>query len=239
MANAIVDRNKRTVDRTIKPKADPRNRPRSVIVWLALAMSMLLLLIMLELAMWMHGVSRAKMWSRRVAGGTAIFVCILLLIVLWNDKVKTRRWLEENIFVDEAKRQSYKCIRPQGPPGQFVVFPVRVLRRGVPTRFIDITEDALLVELNTNYGAHVDSEKALRSALEATLLPKIAGIDIIIFQGKDAGPTSLAAGVALRNAYGASDPLLATKVAAAILDPSREISSLSPASSFPNSPFNR
>jgi len=99
--------------------------------------------------------------------------------------------------------------------------------------------DALLVELNTNYGAHVDSKKALRSALEAALLPKIAGIDIIIFQGKDAGPTSLAAGVALRNAYGASDPLLATKVAAAILDPSLEISSLSPASSFPNSPFNR
>ena len=132
-------------------------------------------------------------------------VAVAWLYAYANDTEESRRRRDAAFSRRALKSQTFKCVSPQ-VPGEFVVFPVRVRKRGVAaSRVVSLEADELRVELDTrarDAEGKIDSEGSLRALLEAALLPRFeaGAAEIVTFQGADGGPTGLAGGLALNRA---------------------------------------
>lgn len=150
-----------------------------------------------------------------VAGVAAV----MLGWTLRNDLRRTKRLVEEARRRHQLKRKAFKAIQPQ-IPGRFCVFPVCVHRRFVPTSKIVALEDtALAVELATDTtvaAVQTATETALKALLDGTLGDPDK-YEVVVFQGRDAGPTGLAAGVALKHGW---NPSLPSHVGSILMDAS-------------------
>lgn len=166
-----------------------------------------------------HGVEDAHRKAKSTVGVLAAG-CALLLVFGYardrsRDKTRTRHAQSQRAL----DHQTFQCVRPQ-TPGAFVVFPVRVVRRGVAaSRVVALNGDELLVELDTaqrDAAGQVDSEGSLRRLLEAALLPRFPSdtAEVVTFYGE--GPTGLAGGLALRR--GGPDFALGPKVGRYLMD---------------------
>mmetsp|Transcript_2984 Transcript_2984/g.11355 ORF Transcript_2984/g.11355 Transcript_2984/m.11355 type:complete len:302 (-) Transcript_2984:265-1170(-) len=213
-----------------------------------------------------YGPGEAHSLAWTISTRVGVLVGVVGLCAFGRDCAASRHNARIACSREALKRQSFKCITPQ-IPGLFVVFPVRVVRRGVAhARVVAVDDDAVRVELDTDADAGVDSEAALRTFLEEALAPGLvapssssgasssgassstatekndtaasASFEIVTFVGKkDAGPTSLAAGVAMsptvsttatthpqqrhHKAGGGGDPALAARVGKRLMDLAR------------------
>lgn len=171
---------------------------RRVFVVLALAVSLFFLL-PLSLHAFLASIGVAQ--SAKAAAWVTLVVAAGAAVGLgWALRRDIRRARKAFLAAEDrraVKRGSFKCVVPE-ILGQFVVFPVRVERRGqLQSRIVALDDDALRVDLSTDHGRGHDSAVALKALLEAALLPHFHQAEIVAYQGKDAGPTGLAAGLAL------------------------------------------
>ena len=155
----------------------------------------------------MHGMEleKAHMWAFAVTA--MLFLCFLVALAwAYGNDTELSRMTRAQAFSERAlKKQTFKCVAPQ-VPGEFVVFPVRVYKRGVKaSRIVSLEADELRVELDTRQRdaqGKIDSAGSLRRLLEAVLLPRFqdGAAEIVIFQGSDSGPTGLAGGLGVSSA---------------------------------------
>ena len=156
-------------------------------------------------AMRAHGVDDHHYHARRTTAVVAVVCGLILLFGYARDRRRDRARTRGAQSQRAIKSQTFQCVAPQ-TPGEFVVFPVRVARRGVAaSRVVSLEADELRVELDTrarDAEGKIDSEGSLRALLEAALLPRFeaGAAEIVTFQGADGGPTGLAGGLALNRA---------------------------------------
>ena len=164
-------------------------------------------------AMRAHGVDDHHYHARRTTGVVAVVCGLILLFGYARDRRRDKRRTTASQSQRAIKSQTFQCVAPQ-TPGEFVVFPVRVARRGVAaSRVVSLDGEELRVELDTKQrdaAGRLDTEASLRSLLEAALLPRFptGAAEVVTFYGE--GPTGLAGGLALRR--GAPDFALGRKV---------------------------
>lgn len=163
------------------------------------------------------GLKQSRKATILITLGASMIVCGCLGWAMQRDLARARIEFIEARRKLALRRASFKCVTPQ-VFGQFVVFPVRVDRRGQKrSRIVALDELFLRVELRTNHDAGADSASALKELLQAELLPRFNNnADIVTFQGKDAGPTGLAAGLALKGPR--RDPSLGVACGRALMD---------------------
>lgn len=170
----------------------------------------------------MHGMAPAAAWraAYRVSACLGVGVLLALACGRANDTAANREVRRLRTSERALRKQTFKCVAPQ-VPGEFVVFPVRVVRRGVAaSRVASVEADEVRVELDTkarDASGKIDSEGSLRRLLEAVLVPRFAGSEVVTFQGADSGPTGLAAGLGIPKA-GGPDFDLSRKVGCALMD---------------------
>ena len=170
-------------------------------------------------AMRAHGVDDHHYHARRTTGVVAVVCALILLFGYARDRRRDKRRTTASQSRRAIKSQTFQCVAPQ-TPGEFVVFPVRVARRGVAaSRVVSLDGEELRVELDTKQrdaAGRLDTEASLRSLLEAALLPRFpkGAAEVVTFYGE--GPTGLAGGLALRR--GAPDFALGRKVGCYLMD---------------------
>ena len=170
-------------------------------------------------AMRAHGVDDHHYHARRTTGVVAVVCGLILLFGYMRDRRRDKRRTTASQSQRAIKSQTFQCVAPQ-TPGEFVVFPVRVARRGVAaSRVVSLDGEELRVELDTKQrdaAGRLDTEASLRSLLEAALLPRFpkGAAEVVTFYGE--GPTGLAGGLALRR--GAPDFALGRKVGCYLMD---------------------
>ena len=134
----------------------------------------------------------------------AVVCGLILLFGYARDRRRDKRRTTASQSQRAIKSQTFQCVAPQ-TPGEFVVFPVRVARRGVAaSRVVSLDGEELRVELDTKQrdaAGRLDTEASLRSLLEAALLPRFptGAAEVVTFYGE--GPTGLAGGLALRRGW--------------------------------------
>ena len=170
-------------------------------------------------AMRAHGVDDHHYHARRTTGVVALVCGLILLFGFMRDRRRDKRRTTASQSQRAIRSQTFQCVAPQ-TPGEFVVFPVRVARRGVAaSRVVSLDGEELRVELDTKQrdaAGRLDTEASLRSLLEAALLPRFpkGAAEVVTFYGE--GPTGLAGGLALRR--GAPDFALGRKVGCYLMD---------------------
>ena len=170
-------------------------------------------------AMRAHGVDDHHYHARRTTGVVAVVCGLILLFGYARDRRRDGARRQGSQSRRAIKSQTFQCVAPQ-TPGEFVVFPVRVARRGVAaSRVVSLDGEELRVELDTKQrdaAGRLDTEASLRSLLEAALLPRFpkGAAEVVTFYGE--GPTGLAGGLALRR--GAPDFALGRKVGCYLMD---------------------
>ena len=212
---------------TQRPKAPKRSlelspRTRHVLISVSLLLSFSFLFpFALSQTLQVHGMKEAKAYRFAYGVSGLLFCCFAVawLYAYASDTEESRRRRDAAFSRRALKSQTFKCVSPQ-VPGEFVVFPVRVRKRGVAaSRVVSLEADELRVELDTrarDAEGKIDSEGSLRALLEAALLPRFeaGAAEIVTFQGADGGPTGLAGGLALNRA----DFDLGRKVGCFLLD---------------------
>lgn len=163
------------------------------------------------------GLKHSRKATILITLGASMVVCGCLGWAMQRDLARARREFIEARRRQAIRRASFKCVMPQ-VFGEFVVFPVRVDRRGQKrSRIVALDDLFLRVELHTDHDVGTDSATALKELLQAELLPRFDNnADIVTFQGKDAGPTGLAAGLALKGPR--RDPSLGVACGRALMD---------------------
>lgn len=208
-----------------RPASGPRAPLTSGQRWFGIALVLIVSLgwlfpFVLSQVLSMHGMEADHAWrvAFRVSG---VIACVIVLVLAYgraNDTEANREIRRARTSEKALRKQSFKCVAPQ-VPGKFVVFPVRVVRRGVDaSTIVSVEADEVRVELDTrkrDADGAIDSEGSLRRLLEARLAPALANASIVTFQGRDSGPTGLSAGLAID---GPPDFDLGRKVACALMD---------------------
>ena len=100
-------------------------------------------------AMRAHGVDDHHYHARRTTGVVAVVCGLILLFGYARDRRRDRARTRGAQSQRAIKSQTFQCVAPQ-TPGEFVVFPVRVARRGVAaSRVVSLDGEELRVELDT------------------------------------------------------------------------------------------
>ena len=120
-----------------RPAAGPRAPLTSGQRWFGIALVLIVSLgwlfpFVLSQVLSMHGMKADHAWrvAFRVSG---VIACVIVLVLAYgraNDTEANREIRRARTSERALKKQSFKCVAPQ-VPGKFVVFPVRVVRRGV------------------------------------------------------------------------------------------------------------
>lgn len=197
-------------------------RTRHVLIGLVLVLSFSALFpFALSQTLQVHGMKARRAYKCAYGVSLLLFCCfaVAMLYAYGNDTEEGRRRRNFAFSQRSLKGQTFKCVAPQ-VPGEFVVFPVRVRKRGVAaSRVVSLDGDVLMVELDTRVRdaeGKIDSTGSLEALLRAVVLPRFPSghADVVVFQGSDSGPTGLAGGVAVK----AADFDLGRKVGCFLMD---------------------